>query len=119
VLSDSVREYGVREYASSYAWFGAARAASVSRRATRAPAHPRTDAPISRNVLTYLVLTYFLYVLPTARRSFVFPTCTRRAASTVLRRSMAMVMGPTPPGTGVMWLAFPATASKSTSPLIT
>src|SRR5205814_10512926 len=39
-----------------------------------------------------------------------------RAASSVLRRSMAMVMGPTPPGTGVMAPATAAALSNSTSP---
>ena len=38
------------------------------------------------------------------------------AAAMVLTRSMAMVMGPTPPGTGEMALATSDTASKSTSP---
>ena len=39
-----------------------------------------------------------------------------RQARTVLRMSMAMVIGPTPPGTGVIARHFGATASKSTSP---
>ena len=39
-----------------------------------------------------------------------------RAAARVLCRSMAIVIGPTPPGTGVMAAAFSDTASKSTSP---
>ncbi len=37
-------------------------------------------------------------------------------ARMVLRISMAMVMTPTPPGTGVIASHFSATASKSTSP---
>ena len=37
-------------------------------------------------------------------------------ARMVLRINMAMVMTPTPPGTGVMAVHFGATASKSTSP---
>ncbi len=41
-----------------------------------------------------------------------------RHAFTVLAMSMAMVMGPTPPGTGVMARHLGATASKSTSPTI-
>ncbi len=40
----------------------------------------------------------------------------RLAPSTVLRKSMAMVMGPTPPGTGVMYAARSLAPSKSTSP---
>ena len=40
----------------------------------------------------------------------------RRAAQSVLRSSIAMVIGPTPPGTGVIAPATSATASKSTSP---
>ncbi|MCU1478873.1 MAG: hypothetical protein JWQ64_3566, partial [Subtercola sp.] len=39
------------------------------------------------------------------------------AARSVLLSSMAMVIGPTPPGTGVMRPATSATAPKSTSPL--
>src|SRR5262249_1968959 len=39
-----------------------------------------------------------------------------RAACTVLYRSMVIVIGPTPPGTGVIFDATPRTASKSTSP---
>jgi hypothetical protein len=38
------------------------------------------------------------------------------ALSTVLYSSMVMVMGPTPPGTGVMALALSFAASNSTSP---
>ena len=37
-------------------------------------------------------------------------------AVTVFAMSIAMVMGPTPPGTGVMTEHFGATVSKSTSP---
>lgn len=40
----------------------------------------------------------------------------RSAASTQLRSSMAMVMGPTPPGTGVMNEAFSLACAKLTSP---
>ena len=38
------------------------------------------------------------------------------AALSVLRSSIAIVMGPTPPGTGVIAAAFSETAAKSTSP---
>ena len=34
----------------------------------------------------------------------------------MLRNRQAMVMGPTPPGTGVMWPATSAASSKATSP---
>ena len=40
----------------------------------------------------------------------------RRAASSVFWSSIAIVIGPTPPGTGVIAPATSATASKSTSP---
>ena len=40
----------------------------------------------------------------------------RRAAIRVLRRSIAIVIGPTPPGTGVIAPAIGSTESKSTSP---
>src|SRR5665213_1891883 len=40
----------------------------------------------------------------------------RSAACAVLARSMAIVIGPTPPGTGVIAAAISRTASKSTSP---
>ena len=40
----------------------------------------------------------------------------RQAAVNVLRNRQAMVIGPTPPGTGVMAPAMPRTAAKSTSP---
>ena len=40
----------------------------------------------------------------------------RLAASKVFAISIAIVIGPTPPGTGVITLAFSFTASKSTSP---
>src|SRR5690606_18085847 len=40
----------------------------------------------------------------------------RLAASSVFRRSMVMVMGPTPPGTGVIASAISATSSNATSP---
>src|SRR3972149_2111915 len=40
----------------------------------------------------------------------------RSAAATVFERSMVTVMGPTPPGTGVIQEATSFTASKSTSP---
>jgi PAS domain S-box-containing protein len=40
----------------------------------------------------------------------------RSAASRVLTSSMVMVIGPTPPGTGVIWLATWLTPAKSTSP---
>ena len=39
-----------------------------------------------------------------------------KTASTQFFINMAMVMGPTPPGTGVIALHFGATESKSTSP---
>ena len=42
--------------------------------------------------------------------------CWRRAAVRVLEMSMAMVMGPTPPGTGVMAAQRGETEAKSTSP---
>lgn len=41
-----------------------------------------------------------------------------RAAFKVLYMSMAMVITPTPPGTGVIALHFGATSSKATSPTI-
>ena len=41
---------------------------------------------------------------------------TRLAPSVQFCRSMAMVMGPTPPGTGVMYPAFSLTSLKATSP---
>ena len=44
------------------------------------------------------------------------PSAAARAASTVLRSRQAIVIGPTPPGTGVIALARSLTASKSTSP---
>src|SRR5690606_2358771 len=44
------------------------------------------------------------------------PCVIHRAASQVLCSSMATVMGPTPPGTGVIHPATSRTASKSTSP---
>src|SRR5688572_10682146 len=42
--------------------------------------------------------------------------CTRSAARRVFDKSMAMVIGPTPPGTGVIFDATLRTPSKSTSP---
>src|SRR5690606_9854581 len=42
----------------------------------------------------------------------------RRAASSVFESSIAIVIGPTPPGTGVMAEATRLTPSKSTSPRI-
>src|SRR5690606_12082113 len=42
--------------------------------------------------------------------------CCKHAAFTVLTSRQAMVMGPTPPGTGVMAAAFSATSQKATSP---
>lgn len=47
--------------------------------------------------------------------NYCFPNV-RVALSTVLLSSMVMVMGPTPPGTGVMWDAFSLTSWKATSP---
>ncbi len=44
-----------------------------------------------------------------------FPAA-RLAEATVLNRSIVIVIGPTPPGTGVIRLAFSDTAAKSTSP---
>lgn len=38
------------------------------------------------------------------------------ALSTVLLKSIVIVIGPTPPGTGVMWLALLLASLKSTSP---
>jgi hypothetical protein len=46
----------------------------------------------------------------------VSPAVSASAAFTVFVRSIATVIGPTPPGTGVIAAAFSATASKSTSP---
>ena len=48
------------------------------------------------------------------RKSYVFLKFF--AAATVLNKSMVMVMGPTPPGTGVIQPATFFTPSKSTSP---
>jgi hypothetical protein len=56
------------------------------------------------------------YVTPAVAARRRVRAAARRAASTVLRRSMAMVIGPTPPGTGVMAEATSRTASNSTSP---
>jgi hypothetical protein len=42
--------------------------------------------------------------------------CLARAASIVLDSSMAMVIGPTPPGTGVIQAARSAAAANATSP---
>src|SRR6185312_9218157 len=53
--------------------------------------------------------------LHTAPQAPSSSTC-RRAACTVLRSSIAIVIGPTPPGTGVIAEASSATASWSTSP---
>jgi hypothetical protein len=39
------------------------------------------------------------------------------AARSVLTISMAMVIGPTPPGTGVMRLAMPSSSAARTSPV--
>src|SRR4030043_1544242 len=47
---------------------------------------------------------------------YYFRPAATLAALTVFNMSMVMVMGPTPPGTGVMALAFWLTDSKSTSP---
>ena len=44
-------------------------------------------------------------------------TAARRQLAMVLAMSMAMVMGPTPPGTGVMARHFGATSAKATSPV--
>src|SRR5579884_809737 len=46
----------------------------------------------------------------------IAPARWRLAASKVLRNSMAIVIGPTPPGTGVIALALCFTVSNSTSP---
>ena len=46
----------------------------------------------------------------------VAASAARRVPLTVLRMSMAMVMGPTPPGTGVMSEATSLQLSNSTSP---
>lgn len=43
-----------------------------------------------------------LFMLRHARKRRAYTPAALRAALTVLRMSMAMVMGPTPPGTGVM-----------------
>lgn len=51
-----------------------------------------------------------------AQCSTFSPLAARRALSSVFCSSMAMVMGPTPPGTGVMRLALAAALSNSTSP---
>jgi len=48
----------------------------------------------------------------TERRGYI--NC--RHALTVFAINMAIVIGPTPPGTGVIALTFSATSSKSTSP---
>ena len=55
------------------------------------------------------------------QRSTIQPVCgfqvaRRSHAVTVLAMSMAIVIGPTPPGTGVIAAHRSATASKSTSP---
>src|SRR5207245_7722577 len=50
-----------------------------------------------------------------AGRAHAAPTW-RSAARSVLRRSIAIVIGPTPPGTGVIAWARAATLAKSTSP---
>src|SRR5450432_1202069 len=52
----------------------------------------------------------------TPRESYAEHRC-RSAALTVLAMSMAMVNGPTPPGTGVYAPANSRTASGSTSPI--
>ena len=44
--------------------------------------------------------------------------CASRAARTVFARSIAIVIGPTPPGTGVILDATAATSSYFTSPTI-
>ena len=46
-----------------------------------------------------------------------YPSMRSWAALRVLCSSMAMVMGPTPPGTGLMAAAFSETGPKSTSPI--
>src|SRR5579863_2628534 len=51
------------------------------------------------------------------RHSFQSRPLCREQASSVLRNSMAMVIGPTPPGTGVIAPATFAAASNSTSPI--
>src|SRR5690606_8276553 len=53
---------------------------------------------------------------PAAVCPSALPAVRRLAASSVLRRSMVMVMGPTPPGTGVIASAISATSSNATSP---
>ena len=51
------------------------------------------------------------------RQRKVAQSVKRRQLVMVLAMSMAMVMGPTPPGTGVMARHFGATSSKATSPV--
>ena len=47
---------------------------------------------------------------------YAFAFAAAFADSIVLNMSIEIVIGPTPPGTGVIKLAFSLTASKSTSP---
>ncbi len=56
---------------------------------------------------------WFIWFRPLQDTTYLAP-----AARRVLASSMARVMGPTPPGTGVMYDALSTTASKSTSPTI-
>src|SRR4030042_1154732 len=74
-------------------------------------------SPISQSfifVASYGTITsFFVYLV----YYFFLRSALRSAATTVLTISMVIVMGPTPPGTGVIALAFSLTASKSTSPL--
>src|SRR5262249_47529550 len=53
----------------------------------------------------------------TAPAAVADPTARASAAVTVFLSSMAMVIGPTPPGTGVMCAARPRARSNSTSPI--
>ena len=58
----------------------------------------------------------FAYADPFRTGSSYATGSVRRAEATVLKRSIVIVMGPTPPGTGVIREAFSLMASKSTSP---
>ena len=78
-------------------------------------AGPKGLAP--RWLLVHLVPTprmkFLIWFRPLQDTTYLAP-----AARRVLASSMARVMGPTPPGTGVMYDALSTTASKSTSPTI-
>ena len=60
---------------------------------------------LKKNLLKMLIWIY---------RQYYFKVFS--AASTVFSTSMAIVIGPTPPGTGVIAFAFVVTSSQKTSP---